>query len=93
MFYDLLSLSPPASILLRRGVEVPLEDKALGRELQVAWGVLERRLAEAKDFVETQTPVKAQGLQASITVSVCVSVCVCVCVCLCVCVCVCVWHL
>ena len=65
-------LSPPSSILLHHGVEVPPEDKALGRELQLAWGALEERLAEAKEFVETQTPVKAQGLQASITVSVCV---------------------
>ena len=42
--------------------------QALGHQLQEIWREFEQRLSEAREFVDTQTPVKAQGLQESIQV-------------------------
>ena len=43
--------------------------QALGQELRLLWGDFEGCLLEAGEFVATQTPMKAQGLQESIVVS------------------------
>ena len=42
--------------------------QALSEELRMVWGVFEGVLREAEQFVTTQTPMKAQGLQQSIEV-------------------------
>jgi len=41
----------------------------LAKELHAEWQNFQSTLADAKDFVTKQTPIKAQGLQESITVS------------------------
>lgn len=46
-----------------------LLSQALGQELHLLWGDFEGHLVEAENFVSTQTPMKAQGLQESIVVS------------------------
>lgn len=43
--------------------------QALGQELRLLWGDFEDCLLDAGEFVATQTPMKAQGLQESIVVS------------------------
>ena len=43
--------------------------QALGQELRLLWGDFEGCLLDAGEFVATQTPMKAQGLQESIVVS------------------------
>ena len=43
--------------------------QALGQELHLLWGDFEGCLLDAGEFVATQTPMKAQGLQESIVVS------------------------
>lgn len=40
----------------------------LSEELRTVWHMFEGVLSEAKQFVTTQTPMKAQGLQQSIEV-------------------------
>ena len=55
--------------LSRYGVEVPAQDRSGAQELKVVWESFEGRLKEASQFVAIQIPLKAAGLQESISVS------------------------
>ena len=46
------------------------EDKDVIQTLEDTWKEFEQCLAMGEEFVKAQTPVKAQGLQESISVSV-----------------------
>ena len=43
-------------------------DKETMQKLQTVWREFEASLADGEQFVETQTPIKAQGLQENISV-------------------------
>ena len=44
-------------------------DRETMQRLQTVWREFEASLRDGEQFVETQTPIKAQGLQESISVS------------------------